>query len=152
MNKKIYLIATALLILGSILWAFSGWRYFLSPVSLFRIGTIMNIVLSISLGGLFVYALSLRFHSVWKGNVDVTMLAETPHALRIQNVSRWVLYSYFILLPLYIVLMFMGGSVRAEIRFLFSPLLKVLPAGYILFEIARLIDFDARLKKANKRL
>ncbi|MCL6414071.1 hypothetical protein MIB92_00275 [Aestuariirhabdus sp. Z084] len=152
MNKKIYLISTALLIIGALLSTMSGWRYFFSPVSLFKLGTLLNIVFSIGLGALMAYMLSIRFLSVWKNSVDITMRAKTKHALYIQNSGRWLVYGYYVLFPLLLILMFFGGPVKAEIKFLFFPLLKIFPIGYILFEMARLIDFDARLKKKTNKV
>ncbi|WP_417445547.1 hypothetical protein [Kangiella sp.] len=151
MNKKIYLLSTALLIVGALLSTMSGWRFFLSPVSIFKLGSMLNIIFSIGLGALIAYMLWIRFISVWKNDVDITVRAKTKHASYIQNSGRWLVYGYYIIFPLLLVLMFFGGSVKSEIRFLFFPLLKIFPVGYVLFEMSRLIDFEARLKKQTNK-
>lgn len=147
MNRKLYLLSTGLLIIGAILSTLSGFRSFLSPVLLFKIGTIINIIFSVSIGLLLAYMLCLRFGAVWKNKIDITMQAKTKHAFYIQRSARFLLYGYYMLLPIILLLIFFGGPIKSEIRFLFFPLLKVLPVGYILFEMSRLIDIDSRLKR-----
>ena len=144
MNRKLYLLSTALLMLAAILSMLSGWRYFLSPVSLFQLGTLLNMLFSIGIGLLLAYMLFIRFSAVWKNRIDITIQATSKHANIIQKASKILLYGYYIILPIIILLLFLGGSVRAEIKFLFFPLLKVLPAGYILFEMSRLIDMECK--------
>ena len=148
LNRIGYLLVVALLIFASLLSTLGGWRSFLSPVLLLQLGTLLNMLMKIGAGLLFAYLLILRFKSVFTRSIDISLKAKTRHARFLQRVSVAIMYSFFVIVPLYYLMLRYGGPIKAELRFMFLPLLKVLPFGYILFEISRIIDLDERVGAA----
>ncbi|MFT5083982.1 MAG: hypothetical protein ACI9Y1_002034 [Lentisphaeria bacterium] len=149
MNRKIYLLSTGLLIIVAVLSTMLGGRYILGPVGIFGFGALLNIIFSVGVGALMTYMLCIRFRAVWRNDVDITLTVAAKHASFIQRSGRLLVYGFFVLFPLVLLLAYFGGPVRPEIKFLFFPLLKIFPIGYVLFEMARLIDFESRLRDKN---
>jgi hypothetical protein len=142
MKRTIYLLSLVLLILAVIFSIFSGGRYIMSGAGIFQIGTLLNSIFPVIFGLMLTFGLCSRFMSVWRKHVDINSPANNKSTKIIQAAGMALMYAFYVILSIVIILLILGSPIRVEISFLFFPLLKVLPVGYALFELARLIDHD----------
>lgn len=141
MNKKAYLLSLGLVIGIALLSLLQGTRYILSPVGLFQLATLMNLVMPPILGLLLAVFLSVRFADVWKGRTRVEVLASRPIAKASQVAGKVLIWAFYVLLLTALgFLVLARGQLGGEISFLFAPLLRTLPVGLLLFELGRLLD------------
>jgi hypothetical protein len=88
MNKKLYLLSIALLILVALLSALQGTRFIRSPVGVFQLATLLNMVMPVVLGALVAFFLAVRFADVWRGHADVQVRASRPIANASQTAGK----------------------------------------------------------------
>ncbi len=141
MSKKLYLFSLGMVILVSALGALQGSAYILSPVGLFQVATLLNMVLPVALAILLTVFLSARFADVWRNRVDTHFTVTRPIARASQFAGRILIWTFYILLIVAIVFLVLArGQLSGEIAFLFGPLLRTLPVGLLLFELSRFLD------------
>jgi len=141
MNKKLYLLTLGLLILFAALSIFQGSRYIMSPVGIFQLASLANIVLPLVLGVLLTVFLSVRFADVLKNRASVDYVASRPIARASQNAGKFLILVFYVLLVVVIgFLIIARGQLGGEIGFLFGPLFRTLPIGLLLFELGRILD------------
>lgn len=141
MNKTLYLLSLAIMILISALGALQGTRYILSPVAFFQIATLLNMIVPAILGVLLAVFLSARFADVWRNRMDTNFKVARPIARASYAVGRILIWAFYVLLLVAIAFLVLArGQLGGEVSFLFGPLLKTLPVGLVLFELSRLLD------------
>lgn len=141
MSKKLYLLSLGLVIAVAALSVLQGTRYILSPVGLFQIATLMNMVMPFVLGLLLVVFLSVRFADVWRDRIDTDFAVARPIARASQVAGQVLIWVFYLLLLVAIgFLVLARGQLGGEIGFLFGPLLRTLPVGLLLFELSRYLD------------
>lgn len=141
MNKKLYLLSIALLILVALMSALQGTRFIRSPVGVFQLATLLNMVMPLVLGALVALFLAVRFGDVWRGHADVQVRASRPIAKASQTAGKLLVGVFYILLAIAIGFLILAkGQLSGEIGFLFGPLLRTLPIGLVLFELGRILD------------
>jgi hypothetical protein len=140
-NRKLYLLSLGLVIVVAALSVLLGTRYILSPVGLFQVATLLNLVVPPILGLLIAVFLSVRFADVWRDRVDTDFVVTRPIARASQLVGRVLIWAFYALLLVAIgFLVLARGQLGGEIGFLFGPLLRTLPVGLLLFELSRFLD------------
>lgn len=141
MNKPLYLFSLALLIASALASILLGIRYAFSPVVFLQLASLANSLLPAVIGLLLALFLSVRFMDVLRGRFDIGVSARRPvaRAARLAGaVLVWLFYG--IALAVIGFLVYGGGSLAAEVRFLVAPLLRTLPVGMVLFELSHLLD------------
>lgn len=141
MNRKLYLLSVGLLILVALLSMLQGTRFIRSPIGVFQLATLLNMVMPVVLGGLVAFFLAARFADVWRGHADVQDRAARPIARASQTAGKLLIGVFYVLLVIGIGFLILAkGQLSGEIGFLYGPLLRMLPIGLILFELGRVLD------------
>ena len=141
MGKKLYLLSLGLLIFLAVLTVLQGTRYILSPVGLFQFASLANRLIPLLLGPLIAVFLVFRFIDVLKERSFVDQPLQRPAARVARLSGKLLIYLFYVLLLLAIVsLVLARGQLSGEVRFLFAPLFRTLPVGFLLFELANLLE------------
>lgn len=141
MGKRLYLMSLGFLILIAVMSVFQGARYILSPVGLFQLATLANLVIPLVLGPLIAVFLVVRFIDVLKERSFVDRPLRRPIARAARLSGKLLIYMFYVLLIIAIVFLVLArGQLGGEISFLFGPLLRTLPIGFLVFELGNLLD------------
>ena len=142
MNKPIYLVSMALMIVGIALSTLTGPRYILSPTPVFQYGSLLNLIVMWACSLLLVVAFGRRFLDVARGRVDISTLVGTGFARFLQRSGIVLLAAGYALFIGAAALYAATPEGRSEILFLARGAVQLLPTGLVLFELGRLIGRD----------